>query len=113
MMKKIFPISIQDKFDILFLDEKINEKQAKDSGNKKFTSPFLKNEFDNMKENIVLTTFRKPITQDYTEFLLCQRNQFRALNYFQYITKTEKKITREDDASSVSECVINNIVFHI
>ena len=92
MMKKIFPISIQDKLDILFFDEKINEKQAKDSGNKKFVSLFLRNEFNNMKENIALSNFRKQITQDYIEFLITTRNQYRALNYFQYITKIEPKM---------------------
>ena len=97
MMKKIFPVSVQDKMDVLFFDEKINEKLARDSGNKKFVSLFLKNEFNNLKENIILTSFRKPITQDYTEFLSTQGNQFRALNYFQYIAKVDKKDVKEDD----------------
>ena len=98
MMKKIFPVSIQDKLDILFFDEKINEKVARDSGNKKFVSLFLKYDFNNMKENIVLSSFRKPITQDYTEFLLSKQNQFRALNYFQYINKIENKnIIKDED----------------
>ena len=113
MMKKIFPISIQDKLDVLFFDEKINEKQAKDSGNKKFVSLFLKNEFNNLKENIVLTSFRKPITQDYTEFLLTQGNQFRALNYFQYITKIENKNNEKDDDNDddINDVSFNYFVF--
>ena len=113
MMKKIFPISVQDKLDVLFFDEKINEKQAKDSGNKKFVSLFLKNEFNNLKENIVLTSFRKPITQDYTEFLLTQGNQFRALNYFQYITKIENKNNEKDDDNDddINDVSFNYFVF--
>ena len=110
MMKKIFPVSVQDKLDILFFDEKINEKQAKDSGNKKFVSQFLKNDFNNMKENIVLSTFRKRITQDYTEFLLSQQNQSRALNYFQYITKIENKINIKDDDNIDDD--INDVSFN-
>ena len=110
MMKKIFPISIQDKLDVLFFDEKINEKLAKDSGNKKFVSLFLNNEFNNLKENLILTSFRKPITQDYTEFLLTQRNQFRALNYFQYITKDEnKRISKEED---IMDDDLNDVLFN-
>ena len=114
MMKKIFPVSVQDKLDVLFFDEKINEKQAKDSGNKKFVSHFLKNEFSNMKENIVLSTFRKPISQDYTEFLLSQSNQFRALNYFQYITKIENKnVTKEEENpdDDINDVSFNYFVF--
>ena len=115
MMKKIFPISVQDKLDILFFDEKINERQARDSGNKKFVSLFLKNEFNNLKENIVLSSFRKPITQDYTEFLLTKENQFRALNYFQFITKIENKniIKDEDniDDDNITDVSFNYFVF--
>ena len=110
MMKKIFPVSIRDKLEVLFFDEKINEKQAKDSGNKKFVSLFLKNESNNMKENIVLSTFRKPITQDYTEFLLSQRNQNRALNYFQYITKIENKKDLNDEDNLDDD--INDVSFN-
>ena len=110
MMKKIFPVSIRDKLEVLFFDEKINEKQAKDSGNKKFVSLFLKNDFNNMKENIVLSTFRKPITQDYTEFLLSQRNQNRALNYFQYITKIENKKAVNDEDNLDDD--INDVSFN-
>ena len=110
MMKKIFPVSIRDKLEVLFFDEKINEKQARDSGNKKFVSLFLKNDFNNMKENIVLSTFRKPITQDYTEFLLSQRNQNRALNYFQYITKIENKKAVNDEDNLDDD--INDVSFN-
>ena len=114
MMKKIFPISIQDKLDILFFDEKINEKQAKDSGNKKFVSLFLRNEFNNLKENIVLSSFRKPITQDYIEFLITTRNQYRALNYFQYITKIENKnvIKEEDEDLNYNEEDLVDVTFN-
>ena len=111
MMKKIFPLSVQDKLDILYFDEKINERQAKETGNKKFTSPFLKNELKNLKENIILSSFRKPITQDYTEFLLSPQNQFRALNYFQYIKKEEKKIIIKDDDMNNNDDDINDVSF--
>ena len=112
MMKKIFPISVQDKLDILFFDEKINEKQARDAGNKKHISPFLKNEFNNLKENIFLATFRKPITQDYTEFLLSPQNQNRALNYFQYITKIENKNVIKDEDGNINEDDIGDVSFY-
>ena len=112
MMKKIFPISVQDKLDILFFDEKINEKQARDSGNKKYTSPFLKNEFNNLKENIFLGTFRKPITQDYTEFLLSPQNQKRALNYFQYITKIENKNVIKDEDGNINDDELDDVSFY-
>ena len=116
MMKKIFPISISDKLEVLFFDEKINEKLAKDAGNKKFVSQFLKCEFNNMKENITLSSFRKPITQDYIEYLSTSRNQFKALNYFQYITKVantnQKAIKEEEDDMNNDEEELNDICFN-
>ena len=35
MKKKIFPLSLQDKLDILFFDDKVNEKLSRESGMKK------------------------------------------------------------------------------
>ena len=112
MMKKIFPISVQDKLDILFFDEKINEKQARDAGNKKHVSPFLKNEFNNLKENILLNSFRKPITQDYTEFLLSPQNQSRALNYFQFITKIDNKNVIKDEDGNINDDELGDVSFY-
>lgn len=112
MMKKIFPISVQDKLDILFFDEKINEKQARDAGNKKHVSAFLKNEFNNLKEDITLGTFRKRITQDYTEFLLSPQNQDRALNYFQYITKNENKNVIKDEDGNFNDDELCDVSFY-
>ena len=91
MMKKIFPNSLQDKLEILFFDEKINEKLA-ESGNKQYISPFLKCEFNDIKGDITLSNFRKKITQDYEEFLLNAKNQKRGYNYFQYISEISDNI---------------------
>ena len=86
--KKTFPISLQDKFEVLFFDEKINEKQAELS-NKQYNSPFLKYKFDDMNGNIFLSDFKKKISNEYKEFLLNTSNIKRAYNYFQYITQKE------------------------
>ena len=115
MMKKIFPISVTDKLEVLFFDEKINEKQAKDSGNKKFVSLFLKDELANMKEDINLYSFRKQITQDFVKFLLSPRNQYKALNYFQYITKVANtKVIKEEDDDDMNneEEELNDVSFN-
>ena len=107
--KKTFPISLQDKFEILFFDEKINEKQA-ELINKQFSSPFLKYEFEDMKGNIFLSDFRKKITQNYKDFLRSTPNQRRAYNYFQYIT--EKEIIQEKNEDYKSEINLNQISFN-
>ena len=100
IMKKTFPRSLQDKFEILFFDEKINEKQS-ELANKQFTSSFLKHNFDEMKGNICLSNFRKRITSDYIDFLRFSYNKIRAYNYFQYISQT--KINEENDQSFTNE----------
>ena len=96
MKKKIFPFSLQDKLEILFIDEKINEKQA-ELLNKQYNSSFLKYEFNELKGNIFLSNFRKRIIPEYAEFLRFPQNKNRAHNYFQYIT-TKETINDKDQS---------------
>ena len=95
MMKKIFPNSLQDKLEILFFDEKINEKLS-ELGNKQYISPFLKYEFNDIKGDITLSNFRKIITEEYEEFLLFPQNQKRGYNYFQYISELSNNIENKN-----------------
>ena len=110
MMKKIFPNSLQDKLEILFFDEKINEKISELS-NKRYNSPFLKYEFNDMKGNITLSNFRKKIIQDYEEYLLLPQNQKRAYNYFQYISDISKNTENKDNIYDENKLSFNYSVF--
>ena len=98
MKKKIFPLSTQDKLDVLFFDEKINEKL--NAGTKKnYSSFFLKNEFNSLRENIYLTTFRRNISREFREFCLIQKNSANSFNYFQIFKRIESKNRNTKPAS--------------
>ena len=108
--KKQFPKSLKDKLEILFFDEKINEKQA-EIANKKISSPFLNYEFNELKGNLFLSSFRKKITPYYNEFLLFPNNQKRALNYFQYITESQNNAKDNDNEENQKEVSFNYLIF--
>ncbi len=81
MKKKIFPLSIQDKLDILFFDEKIN------LNFKKNNPIFLKNDFTNMKEELNLGSFKRSLNENeknyfYNKIKLYEK---KSLEYFQYM----------------------------
>lgn len=86
MKKKIFPMSLQDKLDILFFDDKCNEKLSRESGIKKIETKFLEYDIKNITGDINAGYISKPITESFKEYLSYQKNRDKALNYFQYIT---------------------------
>ena len=86
MKKKIFPMSLQDKLDILFFDDKCNEKLSRESGIKKIETKFLEYDIKNITGDINIGNISKPITESFKEYLSNQKNREKALNYFQYIT---------------------------
>ena len=86
MKKKIFPISIQDKLDILFFDDKVNGKLSREFGMKKIDTKFLEYNFNNnIIGEIEINTLSKPFSDNYKEYIFDEKNQKKALNYFQYI----------------------------
>ena len=110
MKKKIFPNSLLDKLEILFFDEKLNEKQAEILNNKQFTSPFLKHDYNELKGTLFLSNFKKATTPNFTEFLLSKQNQKRGYNYFQYIT--EANIDKENNNNNIDDENKNQISFN-
>jgi len=86
MKKKIFPITLQDKLDILFFDDKCNEKLSRESGIKKIDTKFLEYDIRNITGDINVGYISKPITENFKEYLSYQKNRDKALNYYQYIT---------------------------
>ena len=86
MKKKIFPLSIQDKLDILFFDDKVNEKLSRESGMKKIDTKFLEYNFNNnIVGEIEINSLSKPYTNNFKEYLFDEKIKEKALNYFQYI----------------------------
>ena len=98
MKKKIFPMSLQDKLDILFFDDKVNEKLSRESGIKKIETKFLEYDISKIASDINVGYLSKPITEDIKEYLSLQKNRDKALNYFQYITYQNTNIEPKKDA---------------
>ena len=106
MKKKIFPMSFQDKLDILFFDDKCNEKLSRESGMKKIDTKFLEYDNSNLSGDINVGYISKPITEDFMEYLSYQKNRDKALNYFQYITY--QNLEPEAKNSSIENYFSNN-----
>lgn len=96
MLKKFFPQSIQDKLDILFFDDKINEKLSREAGAKKVETKFLEYDSSNISGEINIGNFQNFMDTDYKKFLSQDKNQAKALNYFQHIT-SKTMVTAPDN----------------
>ena len=97
--KKIFPCSVQDKLDVLFFDDKINEKLSRESKMKKIETKFIEDDLKNLSGEIAIESFRRPINDELKIYLSNKSNCDKGLNYFQYIvkhinTKFENRKTR-------------------
>ena len=106
MKKKIFPMSLQDKLDILFFDDKCNEKLSRESGMKKIETKFLEYDIKKITGDINIGYISKPITESFKEYLSYQKNRDKALNYFQYITY--QNMEPEDKNNSIENYFSNN-----
>ena len=85
MKKKFFPMSVQDKLDILFFDEKVNEKLSRESGTKKIETKFLDYDISNISGNLDVGCLCKPFSDNFKQFLLQEKNKNKLLDYFQYL----------------------------
>ena len=85
--KKIFPYSIQDKLDVLYFDDKINEKLSREKKMKKIDTKFIEDDLRNLSGEIKIGSFRRQISNDLRLYLLNKHNCEKGLNYFQYIIK--------------------------
>ena len=85
--KKILPMSVLDKLEVLFFDEKINEKLARETKFKKIETKFLEEKFENISGEIRIDSIKQEISEETKEFLCNEYNCDKALNYFQYIVK--------------------------
>ena len=85
MKKKIFPKSLQDKLDVLFFDDKVNEKLSRESGMKKIETKFLEYDITNISGNIEVSRLSKSFNDSYKNFIMQEKNKDKIINYFQYL----------------------------
>ena len=85
--KKLFPISVKDKLDILFFDDKINEKLSREINLKKIDIKFLEDKCETISGDISVDPMKKEISEETKTFFEDKHNCEKALNYFQYIIK--------------------------
>ena len=95
--KKIFPDSNQDKLDILFFDEIINKKMARESRMQKFDTKFLEYNYENNNDEIKINCLKREINPNLNKYLQKKENRKKALNYFQYISNFN------DDFNTIEE----------
>ena len=106
--KKLFPISILDKLDILFFDDKINEKLSRESKFSKIETKFLDDKSNTVHGEISIESMKKEVTDETKEFLENPHNCERGLNYFQYIIKDTNIAKSESPIRHMSSEEENN-----
>ena len=106
--KKIFPRTVLDKLDVLFFDEKINEKLAREKFSK-IETKFLDDKIiEKLSGEIKIGSWKKDISNETKEFFQNSHNCERGLNYFQYITKDNNISQKKLSDENTSENYFNN-----
>ena len=101
--KKIFPISTQDKLDVLFFDNKINEKLGRGSRKMKVDTKYLYEDNEKLSGQIDINSFKKEPSKDLTEILSNKINCNKAINYFQiinHVNNNEMLINKKNNDSN-------------
>ena len=89
--KKIFPNSTQDKLDILYFDNKVNEKINRSSRKLKIETKYFNDELVNLTCEIIINSFKKAASKDLNKFLRENiKNCHKGINYFQIIKRENK-----------------------
>ena len=111
--KKIFPNSTQDKLDILFFDNKVNEKLARSSRKIKVETKFLYEELEKLSGIININSFREKPNKKLIEFLDHNSNCNKAINYFQIINNGKNNNNNnnnnnwEEETMDTGNCIIS------
>ena len=100
--KKIFPMSVLDKLEVLFFDEKINEKLSRELKFKKIETKFLNDKFEALSNEIYIESMKQEISEETKEFLCNEQNCDRGLNYFQYIVKEQLEKVEENNQEIIN-----------
>ena len=108
MKKKIFPMSTQDKLDILFFDEKINEKLSREKGAKKIKTKFLEYDVNNISGDIDINCLSRPFSDIFKNFVCQEKNKNKILSYFQYVTYESVDNEIKNNSNMMEYYNINN-----
>ena len=100
MKKKIFPISLQDKLDILFFDAKVNQKLSRETGVKKIETKFLEYDISKMTSDIVVEAISKPFSGHFKNYLYQEKNKIKIMNYFQHIGQKNNESNEMKDTDN-------------
>ena len=100
--KKIFPMSVLDKLEVLFFDEKINKKLDRELKFKKIETKFLDEKFESLSNEISIESMKQEINDETKEFFCNEHNCDRGLNYFQYIVKKQLETENENDKETLN-----------
>ena len=95
--KKIFPISIQDRLDVLYFDYIVNEKLTRGSRKVKIDTKFFSEEIQDLSGEVKINSLRKEPSEKMNEYFNNQKNTKNALNYFQLISDKKQIINNNND----------------
>ena len=85
MKKKIFPISILDKLEVLYFDNKVNERLAKESRKIKFLTKNANENYMNLSGKFYINLIKREPSESMIKFFNVPKNIKKGLNYFQSI----------------------------
>ena len=83
IIKKIYPISLQDKIDILYFDERIADKKNKSVFENKLNTPFIYYQFNSYEQKLLINS--QYFSYKEINFLRNDNNRKRALIYYQVL----------------------------
>ena len=95
--KKTFPDSNQDKLDVLYFDELVNKKLARETTMQKIDTKFLEYDYEESDE-VEIISLKRTIDSNFNKYLQKHENRAKALNYFQFIYSNF-----DEDDSSIDE----------
>lgn len=83
IIKKIYPISLKDKIDVLYFDERIADKKNKSIFENKLNTPFIYYEFNSNDYRIIINS--QYFSLDEINYLRNEKNKKTNFNYYQII----------------------------
>ena len=107
IFKKVFPLTTQDKLDILFFDENVNKKLNKNLFSKSISTPFLDMKFEKNIINIKIED--KPFYKEEIIYLSYKKKKKKALDYNQLITDNSYYLN-DDRSENESNKFLNQFI---
>ena len=109
--KKIFPNSTQDKLDILFFDNKVNEKLARSSRKIKVETKYFYEDIEKLSGIINIKSFKEKPNKKFVKFFDDNSNCNKAINYFQIVNNGKNNNNTnnivEEETMDTGNCIIS------